>query len=332
MATNSATTTESGLNTPVAFFMYNRPETTARVFAAIARARPRQLLVVADGPRAHRPEEAERCAAARAIVEQVDWPCQVLKNYAPANLGCRRRLASGLDWVFETVEEAILLEDDCLPHPTFFRFCEELLARYRDDQRVMHIGGDNFQFGRHRINASYYFSRYPHIWGWATWRRAWRHYDADLKEWAASPNRAQYLRAIRSPAEKRFWTKAWEGICRGQIDTWDYQWAFACFAHHGRAIAPGINLVSNIGFGARSTHTVDHSFVADLSVEAMRFPLNHPETLILDEAADEHTRRLFFTRPTAAERAANQAGKLLWKALAHTRPAPTRKTPRKNDL
>src|SRR6185369_14461868 len=165
------------LTTPVAFIIFNRPDTTEKVFAEIARARPPKLLVIADGPRAGRAGEADRCAATRAIIDRVDWDCKVLTNYSDVNLGCKNRVASGIDWVFEQVPEAIILEDDCLPDPTFFRFCEELLIRYREDERISQICGANFQFGRKRSNDSYYFSRYNHIWGWASWRRAWQHYD-----------------------------------------------------------------------------------------------------------------------------------------------------------
>ena len=171
------------LETPVAFLVFNRPHTTDKVFSEIAAANPRKLLIVADGPRPDQPGEAERCVAVRAIVDRVDWDCEVLTNYSDINLGCKARISSGLDWVFDTVEEAIVLEDDCLPHPSFFRFCEELLVKYRDDERIAQIGGVNFQSGRRRTNYSYYFSRYAHIWGWATWRRAWRHYDVALKAW-----------------------------------------------------------------------------------------------------------------------------------------------------
>jgi hypothetical protein len=152
------------LKTPVAFLVFNRPESTIKVFEEIRRARPPRLLVAADGTRADRPGEAEKCAAVRAIIDTVDWPCEVLKNYSDVNLGCKVRVSSGLDWVFEQVEEAIILEDDCLPHPTFFRFCEELLERYRYDERVGIISGDNFLFGVRRTQDSYYFSRYAHIW------------------------------------------------------------------------------------------------------------------------------------------------------------------------
>ncbi|OUC08639.1 hemolytic protein HlpA-like protein, partial [Litorilinea aerophila] len=168
------------MQTPVIFLIFNRPDTTAQVFAEIAKARPRRLLVVADGPRPHRPDDVEKCSATRAVIERVDWPCEVSCDFAEENLGGRRRISSGLTWAFSQVEAAIVLEDDCLPHPTFFPFCEELLNRYCHDERIMAITGDNFQFGRSRTKYSYYFSRYFHSWGWATWRRAWQHYDDTL--------------------------------------------------------------------------------------------------------------------------------------------------------
>jgi hypothetical protein len=175
--------TDWKLSTPVAFLIFNRATTTERVFAEIARAKPRQLLLIADGPRPDREEEADRCAATRAIVDQVNWDCQVLKNYADCNLGCKKRVSSGLDWVFRNVEEAIILEDDCLPHPTFFRFCQEMLEKYRSDTRIMQICGFNALYEQQSLPYSYYFSKFGPIWGWASWRRAWEHYDVDMKLW-----------------------------------------------------------------------------------------------------------------------------------------------------
>src|SRR4029453_18315014 len=157
----------SMLRTPVAFFIFNRPEATARVFGEIAKVKPARLFVIADGPRQSRLGEAEKCAAARAIIERVDWDCEILKNYSDVNVGCGIRIATGISWVFEQVEAAIILEDDCLPHQTFFRFCEELLEKYRDDEGVMHIAGNNLLFGRRQMPFSYCFSYFTPSWGWA---------------------------------------------------------------------------------------------------------------------------------------------------------------------
>jgi len=277
------------LSVPVAFFIFNRPETTQRVFEVIRQAKPSKLLVAADGPRTSRPLEAEKCAVARAIVEQVDWDCEVLTNYSDINLGCKRRVSSGLDWVFNTVEEAIILEDDCLPHPTLFRFCEELLQKYRDDERIMAISGDNFQFGRRRTEYSYYFSRYNHCWGWASWRRAWQHYDVDMKLWP----KIRDSNLLRDLLPKRhavnYWRTIFQNVYDGQIDTWDYQWTFACWIHSGLSILPSVNLVSNIGFYSDATHTAGKSRFANMPVEALRFPLQHPSFLICDLKADNFT-------------------------------------------
>jgi hypothetical protein len=309
---------EFRLNTAVAFMIFNRPDATAYVFSEIAKAKPPKLLVVADGPRLDQPGEAERCARARALIERVDWPCEVIRNYAETNLGCRRRVSSGLDWVFQMVEEAIILEDDCLPHPTFVRFCEELLERYRDDERVMHISGTNFQFGRRRGRASYYFSLYAHIWGWASWRRAWRHYDAEMKDWASGNSREMLLATFPKRMERRFWEWAWDGASSGRIDTWDFQWGYSCLAQSGLAITPNVNLVSNIGFGQNSTHTNSKDRLAELPVSPIELPLVHPKVFLPDSEADEVTGRLFFRYPTLARRVSDRGRRVLLGSLSRS--------------
>ena len=280
------------LNTPVAFIIFNRPDTTERVFAEIARAKPPKLLVVADGPRATRQGEAEKCAATRAIVDRVDWNCEVLTNYSEVNLGCKNRVASGLDWVFEQVPEAIILEDDCLPHPTFFRYCEELLGRYRDDERIGQIGGVNFQFGRGRTDDSYYFSRYNHIWGWASWRRAWKNYDVSLTLWPLVREREALLDILGTQRQVKHWATIFQLCYDSKIDTWDYQWTFANMINHSLTILPNVNLISNIGFGENATHTTEDSQLANMAVVKMQFPLVHPAYVIRDARADLITDKL----------------------------------------
>jgi hypothetical protein len=274
----------------VAFIVFNRPATTERVFAEIRRARPSQLLVVADGPRDGRPAESVLCEQTRAIVEHVDWPCEVLRNYAEVNLGCRARVASGLDWVFQTVPEAVVLEDDCLPDQSFFAFCRELLARFRETPEVMCVSGENSQSGRKRGNFSYYFSRYPRVWGWASWRRAWQHYDVDLRAWSALRNRNVYLEQFENADERAYWRHNWDLVAKGSIDTWDYQWAFACLAQQGLTAVPNCNLISNIGMGSSATHTTEVSHLSALPLEQIAFPLMHPPALVRDVGADEFTR------------------------------------------
>ncbi|SRR5579883_3102355 len=281
------------MKTPVAFLIFNRPHLTQTVFNAIRQAQPPVLLVIADGPRVDRAGEAELCAQTRAIIQQVDWDCQVLTNFSETNLGCKKRVSSGLDWVFKTVEEAIVLEDDCLPHPTFFPFCEALLDHYRHDTRVMVISGNNFQFGRKRTPDSYYFSHYNHIWGWASWRRAWRYYDVKMSLWPTI-RRGDWLHDfLRDDRAVHYWTEVFDAVSRNLIDTWDYQWMFACWTQHGLTVLPNVNLISNLGFGAGATHTTEVTQFSNLATEAMPFPLQHPTFVIRDTKADALTHQAF---------------------------------------
>ena len=310
------------LRTPVAFFIFNRPDTTATVFDAIAAARPATLLVVGDGPRAARAGDEPLCAAARAIIERVDWPCRVVTNFSDHNLGCRRRVSSGIDWVFSLVEEAIFLEDDCLPDPTFFAFCEELLDRYRPDARVMHIGGTNFQGNARVSDESYYFSRHVHVWGWATWRRAWRHYDVDMQAWSWAREQGRISDILSTPAERQAFTPLFDRVARREIDTWDAQWTVACRAQNGLSIVPARNLVSNIGFRGDATHTSDPGHpVATMPTFPLSLPLTHPAYMLADSAADERTTAVF--RPSAYRRARSVLFRLLH-AAGRAQSAPAR--------
>lgn len=290
------------LSTPVALFLFNRPETTVQVFEAIRCARPPKLLVVADGPRPGIPGEAGRCAAARAVIEHVDWPCDVLTNWSDANLGCKRRVSSGLDWVFETVPEAIVLEDDCLPHTTFFRFCEELLERFRDDTRIAQISGNNFQFGRKRSMDSYYFSRYTHIWGWASWRRAWRNYDITMALWPEIRDGGWLADWLGDFLAVEYWTAIFDKTHRGEINTWDYQFLFSNWVQGALCILPAVNLVTNIGFGTDSTHTRALCRTANVPAEPVAFPLSHPRHFLRDGSADAYTEATVFMNMTPRKR------------------------------
>ena len=290
--------TDFQLTTPVAFLIFNRPDTTARVFEAIRQAKPPKLLVVADGPRPDRADDIEKCKAARAVIEGVDWDCEVLTNYSEVNLGCKNRVSSGLDWVFHTVEEAIILEDDCLPHPSFFRFCQDLLDYYRNDERIASIIGCNFQFGHQRTKYSYYFSRYHFIWGWATWRRAWQHYDRDMSLLNEIKD-DDFLRYIfQDTQQSRYWKEILQRTYDGEIDTWDYQWILSCLLQNVLTITPNINLVSNIGFGVEATHTkISRSVLNNIPVKAISFPLRHPAYIVPHADADNFTYRVYCRLP-----------------------------------
>jgi hypothetical protein len=277
------------MKTPVAFLIFKRPDTTEKVFEAIRQAKPPKLLVVADGPRPDRPGEAEKCAAARAIIERVDWECEVLKNYSDINLGCKHCVSSGISWVFDKVEEAIILEDDCLPHPTFFRFCEELLDYYRHDKRIMAIAGDNSRrIGHRRTEESYYFSRLTPIWGWATWKRAWQYYDVTMKLWPMVKDDNWLRDILRNDQAIKGWSNTFQDAYEGKIDTWDYQWTFTCWIQSSINVIANVNLISNCGFHAEATHTIIPNHLrANAPVEPMKFPLQHPLFMVCDTKIEE---------------------------------------------
>lgn len=309
------------LQTPVALFIFNRPQATQRVFAEIARAKPRHLLIVADGPRTA--EEAEQCAAARAIINQVDWDCELLTDLAETNLGCKLRMFSGLNLAFTRYEEAIILEDDCLPQPSFFRFCAELLEHYRHEPRVMLISGNNFLPPRlqRRVRDSYYFSQIPHTWGWASWRRVWELYDLQIERWPGLRASDWLARRSSDPRFKTYWERVFDESFRRKTNAWDFQMTFTCWLHEGLSALPRVNLVSNIGFGDDATHTKDpHSLFANWPVGELPFPLKHPTQLERSVAADEFTFRQNFLGQTEPpplwQRALKRARRLLQAPLA----------------
>lgn len=281
------------LDTAVLFLVFNRPEIALRVFEAIRRARPARLYVAADGPRADRPGEAQRCEAARRAASSVDWPCEVKTLFRSANLGCKRAVSTAIDWFFGHEPEGIVLEDDCLPSASFFRFCRELLERYRDDDRVWQIAGTAFlerEFAA-RDDASYFFSRYGPVWGWASWRRAWRHADPDLARWPEMREEASLRAIYPDPAERAVRRRLGDRLFGGEIDTWDYQWGMVKNFHGGLSAVPYRSLVVNLGFGPGATHThLEHPYASKQAHE-LRFPLRHPGAVRADDAHDEMYRR-----------------------------------------
>lgn len=284
------------VKTPVVYIVFNRPELTARSFDLIRRARPERLFVVADGPRSSVSGEDRRCAAVREIVSQVDWPCEVTREYAEENLGCMRRITSGLDAVFAAVPEAIILEDDCMPDLTFFRYCDELLERYRDQERVGAISGDNFQPPSWSSGASYYFSRYPHCWGWATWRRAWLLMDREMSKWA-DLRQGDWLRSLfPQRCDQWYWRRMFDETYAGRIDSWGFRWTLTCWVEGLLTALPDSNLVTNVGFGGEGTHNQAEDNRAIVPTEPMTFPLRHPDKVARHAEADDYTQRTVYLR------------------------------------
>lgn len=285
-----------GMETPVLFCIFNRPQVTAEVFEAIRLQRPKRLLVVCDGPRPDRPGEAELVEESRAIIHQTDWDCEIETCYSEENLGCRLRMASGLDWGFSRAERLVILEDDCLPHSTFFEYCERLLDRYADDSRIGMISGNNFQ-PEPLSEESYYFSRWTHIWGWASWRRAWQHFDLNISLWPEVREQGLLSGMVDSDEEEQYWQTIFDEVYAGNIDAWSYSWMFACWLHGMLSVLPQRNLVSNLGFGPDATHTIS----ADSPLAMMEtFPnrlTRHPNFVVRNRRADAASFRSLFRGP-----------------------------------
>jgi hypothetical protein len=316
------------MRAPVALIIFNRPDITSQVAETVAKSKPARVFVVADGPRPDRPGEAEKCAATRAVIERIDWPCEVVKKYSEVNLGCGRGPASGIDWVFEQTDRAIILEDDCLPHPTFFRYCDDLLELYRDDDAIMQIAGSNFQHGRKRGTASYFFSRFKICWGWATWRRAWKHMDMGVKLWPELRDTSWLIDLVGDAQAAQHWAEKFEGAWRAgeTIDYWDYQWLFATWAQNGLCIMPNVNLISNIGFGEEATHTTwKDSQWANLPPTEMPFPLQHPSRILRDKEADDFfVKEVVLTNVPRLESTLGRALRKTRQACAAALPEPAR--------
>ncbi|ASC71434.1 hypothetical protein XM38_023860 [Halomicronema hongdechloris C2206] len=276
------------LDIPVVLLIFNRPELTKKVFNIVANVKPRQLFIVADGPL--KSGDIRLCEEARCIVNLINWDCEFKINFSDTNLGCCRRVSSGLDWVFSQVEEAIILEDDCVPDPSFFSFCQSLLNYYRHDERVWVISGNNFQNGQWRGDGSYYFSRYNHCWGWATWRRAWQNFQHELDSWPKLKDSGLLKSVLLDPVEYKYWSNIFERLyLENKPDSWAYRWTYSCWINNALSILPNVNLVSNIGFGENSTHTADpDSHLANIPAKELR-GIIHPPFLIRDEKADQYT-------------------------------------------
>lgn len=284
--------------TPVAVIVFNRPELTARVLQRLAAVRPRRLYVIADGPRARIAGDDARVAEVAALFDRLPWSCQVVRQSAAENLGCRRRVASGLDWLFAEVPRAIILEDDCLPAESFFPYCEELLTRYESHERVASVCGMTHDLPGASLPESYRFSRYCFIWGWATWRRAWERYDPAMTP-LADGTIDGILRDIFPQWRARLYWKTILRRCqRGMLDTWDYPWLLSCWKHGMVHAVPGVSMVENIGIGAEATHTTTNPYAACL-VSNLEFPLRHPRDIEPDAVLDDSIEDRIFSRSLA---------------------------------
>ncbi len=275
----------------VLFLIFNRPDKTQMVFTEIRKAAPKRLYVAADGPRPNNISDDKLCKVSRDIIKMIDWECDIKTRFNEVNEGCKLSVSNSINWFFNNEKEGIILEDDCLPVNSFFRFCDEMLNKYRNNQKIAHIGGANFQKGLKRGNGSYYFSKLTHVWGWAGWRRSWDGYDVNIKNFETFFEiiKSEYLNF--STTAVLHLENQYKKINTGQLNTWDYQYAFLNLKRNTYAVVPNTNLVSNIGFDKNATHTFLLNDNLMSASKEITFPLIHPEDIIANLDADELTLR-----------------------------------------
>ncbi|TGK14540.1 glycosyl transferase [Leptospira stimsonii] len=281
------------MKAPVLLIAFNRPDFTSIVFETIRHYKPSKFYIAVDGPREKRTQEVADCERVRKVAERIDWACEVKTLYRNENLGCKLAVSSAIDWFFENEEMGIILEDDVVPDPSFFYFCEELLEYYKNDSRIGMISGDNFGFGHRRNQNSYYYSLYTHIWGWASWRRAWQGYDANMKDYTEFFKNGWLNDLFPDPIEFQFWKRNFDAVAYESFDTWDFQWVYHNLKNGRLNIMPAVNLIKNIGFGEGAAHTTHPSPLANMKTDSLFFPLVHPNFIVRDLESDAFSKKTF---------------------------------------
>ena len=275
--------------TPVVLIVFNRPELAAKSFECVRAIKPIELFVISDGPRENNTSDIHLCEEVEKVVREVDWDCKTHYIFSETNLGLKERVRTGLNYVFDRVDKAIILEDDCIPHEDFFGFCNDLLEKYNDDSRVSVITGNNFQKGNWRGDASYYFSRYNHCWGWATWKRAWELYDRDISFWPTWKISEEWKKQFTTSRERKYWEHIFEEVYQGKKNSWAYPWTACVWKNNGLTATPNVNLVTNVGFDEQSTHTTSkHIWYANMPVSHLGNVV-HPNFVNVCKVADEFT-------------------------------------------
>lgn len=284
---NSTFTPPHPLNTAVLFLVFNRLDTTKQVFEAIRKAKPPRLYVAADGARETKEGEAEKVKAVRDFVmSNIDWECEVKTLFREQNHGCKMAVSGAIDWFFENEEMGIILEDDCLPSQSFFWFCEELLEKYKDDKRIFLISGYNKQNSWKKNQNNYFFSQFGGIWGWASWKRAWNHYDLEMKDIDTFIEQNHFQNLLGKELGKIRQDSIYESIIVNKMNTWDYQWAYARHKNSGMACVPSVSLIENIGFGEDATHTFGNNS-DDVKKHEIGLPLKENKFVVADRGYDE---------------------------------------------
>lgn len=283
------------MKTPVVLIIYHRPQMTEKVIDSLREVKPSQIFVIADGPKDK--EDAGKCKETRELIKSIDWKCKIEKNYSSTNLGLRKRVISGLNWVFSKVDRAVILEDDLVIDKSFYSFCEEMLEKYKNNEKIISISGNNFLFDRYNVKDSYFFSRHIYSWGWATWRRAWKLYDDTMSDWPKVKSKNILNDRLEGWVKMAYWKMIFDMTYERKINSWAYAWTYTALVNNKLTIVPSLNLVSNIGTGQGATHTSIKSRVLNVPIKRIDFPLKHPEVVKRDEKADSIIEQTLYVTP-----------------------------------
>ncbi len=284
--------------TPVLFIVFNRLDTTKKVFSKIRDAKPPRLYISSDGAREQKQNENDIVIEIRKyLIDNIDWNCEVKTLFNEKNLGCKLAVSGAISWFFKNEEQGVILEDDCVPSNSFFFFCEEMLEKYKSDFRIWHISGNNFLNPNFKINDDYYFSKHVHVWGWATWSNRWNTYDVLLNSLPLFIKQNQQKNIFFNKKIEQIWKNIFLNTYKNKIDTWDYQWVYTVLTNSGLSIIPKVNLVTNIGFGIDATHTFSDTVgISNIDSIELNFPLTHPVFLLQNTIADANASELFYKK------------------------------------
>lgn len=274
---------------PVLIIAFNRPKITENLIKELKKIKPKEIFFAVDGPRKNNKEDKIKVKETQEVIKNIDWPCKVKKLIRTENKGCKYGPAEAIDWLFKNVDKGIILEDDCLPNKSFFKFCEQLLEKYKDDERIMHISGTNYNRNWKSNLDSYYFSKYPFIWGWATWRRAWNKYDIEMKNYEIFKKETYLKQIFPNKLEAMTIKKGFKTVYKTNFTAWDHQWLYTVISNNGLSIVPNENLITNIGMGADATHTnTKLEEKRSLPTKELKFPLKHPEFILQNKESDKY--------------------------------------------
>ncbi len=271
----------------VLILAFNRPKEISILFEVLSKIKPKKIYINQDGPRKNNENDLELCKRVQEIAINPNWDCEVFTNFNASNKGCRSSVSNGIKWFFESEREGIILEDDCIPSLSFFSFCEKMLNKYEEDKSVHVISGSNFQKKKIIGNGDYYFSKYAHCWGWATWKQSWENYDDDLSFWNTLKKSKEWRNLHKNKLEEKYWVKILNKVKEKKIDSWAYVWQASIWNNGGFTVTPNINLVRNIGFNEDATHTISSRKSNEFDIsEEINEEIIHPQDKEISQDAD----------------------------------------------